>query len=211
MGLAQARLATLPAVTIAALAAAIAVYGWPALGSQLVYERGAVLDGELWRLVTGNWVHFSPAHLALDAAALAVVGLILERRGSARFALLCLVAAASVGITIHVASPELSRYGGLSGVVTAAFMYLALRGIAEPSSARWLYAVLAAALACKLGWELAGGRLPLALPGDGRFVSAPMSHLGGALAGLLFLLVERAARRRYIGLRTLSAAARAPR
>ena len=211
MGLAQARLKTIPIVTLAALAAASLVYGWPALASHLVYDRGAVLEGELWRLVTGNWVHFSLAHFALDIAALAVVGLILERRGAARFALLCLIAAASAGIAIHIASPELARYGGLSGVVTAAFVYLALRGLTEPTSARWPYALLAAALACKLGFELGGGRLALALPEDGSFVPAPMSHVGGALAGSLFLLAELGARSRRIVAPALNASARAPR
>lgn len=195
MGLAQARLNRLPFATLAALAAAATLYVWPALAPHLVYERGAVHDGQLWRLLTGSWVHFTASHLALNAAALAAVGLILERRGCARFALLCLIGAASAGIAVHVASPELARYGGLSGVVTAAFVYLALRGIAEPSSARWLYALLAAALACKLSWELAGGRLPFALPEDGSFAAAPMSHVGGALAGSLFFLFELAARR----------------
>jgi len=212
MGLAQARLGRVPVVTIAALAVATLVFCWPALVPYLVYERDAVLGGEIWRVVTGSWVHFSMPHLVIDIAALAVVGPILERRGAGRFALFCLVAAAGAGSAVHLlGGPELSRYGGLSGVVTAAFMYLALLGALEGSSMRRWYLLLAAMLACKIAWELAGGGLPFVFPEDGSFVAAPTSHLGGAIAASLFWLVELAAGARRLTAPAMPINVRAPR
>ena len=49
---------------------ALAVYLLPGVGEALVYDRSAILTGELWRLVTGHWVHFSASHLFYDVTVL---------------------------------------------------------------------------------------------------------------------------------------------
>lgn len=57
--------------------------GAPAWAVQLLhglqYDRRAVLDGELWRLLTGNLVHWSLPHFTLDLGAFFIVGLLWER------------------------------------------------------------------------------------------------------------------------------------
>ena len=54
----------LPVVTlgVVAFAAAIAICGG-GVEVALVYDRGRIIDGELWRLATCSWVHFSRSHL----------------------------------------------------------------------------------------------------------------------------------------------------
>ncbi|MFY8131142.1 MAG: rhomboid family intramembrane serine protease, partial [Burkholderiaceae bacterium] len=37
------------------------------------YDRVLVLEGEVWRLVTGVWVHLSWAHLTMNLVGLALV------------------------------------------------------------------------------------------------------------------------------------------
>ena len=45
----------------------------------LRYERSAILDGELWRLLTGHLVHGNAWHLALNVAGMGLVALLFGR------------------------------------------------------------------------------------------------------------------------------------
>ena len=51
----------------------------PAWHGVLRYERGAVLDGELWRLLTAHLIHLGLAHWALNAAGLVLCALLANR------------------------------------------------------------------------------------------------------------------------------------
>ena len=56
----------------------------------LLYDRGAILGGEIWRLITGPLVHFSGDHLFFNALLFAAAGFLIERRHTLLFAHLCL-------------------------------------------------------------------------------------------------------------------------
>src|SRR5438445_11328024 len=47
--------------------------------ARLQFDGVAIREGEWWRLLTGNLVHWSPEHFALDAVAFLVLGLLYER------------------------------------------------------------------------------------------------------------------------------------
>lgn len=177
----------IPLVTLLVVTGGIVTYVVPGLASQLVYDRTAILGGEGWRLITGNWVHFSPSHLLYDLLALGIAGWIIERRGYRNFALLCVLSALGIGTVLLAMRPEAQFYGGLSGVATGAIIYLALHGLREPAPWRWICAgvllltvgkVLVESLA---GWSLIGAT------GSVPFVPLPLSHVvGGLSAALLF-------------------------
>lgn len=190
---AQALLSTArrPVRTLAISAAALLVYFLPGLKPLLIYDRAAVAHGELWRLLTGNLVHLSNAHLTLDVAAFLIAGTIIEQRGYRHFTTLCVSAAALIGVAIYLFEPALQFYGGLSGVVTAAVVYLCLEGMTEQGSWRWLCAAMLAGLSAKLWIELASGKSLLLVIGGGNFVPVPLSHLTGAVvAVILFALLH---------------------
>ena len=46
----------------------------------LEYDRAAILHGEVWRLVTGHFVHWSVGHLAWDLLAFAILSAVCMRR-----------------------------------------------------------------------------------------------------------------------------------
>src|SRR5437868_12180397 len=46
---------------------------------ELEFERRAVLDGETWRVLTSNLVHFDRRHFLLDAGVFLVLGWMSER------------------------------------------------------------------------------------------------------------------------------------
>ncbi|MCG6932321.1 MAG: rhombosortase [Gallionella sp.] len=183
--------ARLPVRTLAICAAALLVHFVPWLGQLLIYDRSAIAHGELWRLLTGNLVHLSDAHLAMDMAAFLIAGTMIEQRGYHHFMKLCISAAALIGMAIYLFEPVLQFYGGLSGVVTAAVVYLCLQGMTEQGSWRWLCAAMLAALSAKLWFELVSGKSLLLVVGGGNFVPVPLSHLTGAVvAVILFALLH---------------------
>jgi rhomboid family GlyGly-CTERM serine protease len=84
----------------------------------LAFDRQAILAGEVWRLWTGHWVHFSNQQLLLDVSTLLLAGAIAQREFGARFITQLLVfgmPALSMGLLL--VAPELAYYRGASGVV----------------------------------------------------------------------------------------------
>ncbi len=108
-------------------------------------------------------------------------------RGSRRFAILCLASAATIGATVYVGSPELSVFGGLSGIVMAAFPYLCLDGLNESGAWRRLCQVALILLVVKmsiemtLGWSLES----FAESESPSFVPVPSAHIAGAVTALI--------------------------
>ncbi|MGE5855571.1 MAG: rhomboid family intramembrane serine protease, partial [Syntrophaceae bacterium] len=102
-------------MTVAILAVAITSYGCPPLATALLYDRGAILGGEIWRLITGPLVHFSRDHLFYNALVFAAAGFLIERRHTLLFAHLCLVAFLAGGFCLVLLSPGISVFAGLSG------------------------------------------------------------------------------------------------
>src|SRR5215467_12486112 len=107
-----------PLVTLAVLFPAIIVQLWPSVASVLVYDREQVLSGEVWRLISANWVHFSPSHFFYDALAFAMAGTLIETRRYERFGLFCLISPFVVGCAVLVFAPGTLTFGGLSGLAT---------------------------------------------------------------------------------------------
>jgi membrane associated rhomboid family serine protease len=81
-----------PGITLLLAGGAWVVAAFPGWAGGLMYDRQAILDGELWRLFTGHWVHFSTSHLVCDTLALGLVGGMLEARRTPGCGRLCLLA-----------------------------------------------------------------------------------------------------------------------
>lgn len=163
----------------------------PFLESILIYDRTAIAHGEIWRLVTGNLVHFSAAHLAYDLVALLVAGAIIETRGYRYYPALCFVAALFIGMVLYWAEPAMLYYAGLSGVATAAIVYLCLHGLTEKGAWRWVCAAALLGLGIKVGIELTFNESLLFASGSREFLPAPLSHLVGAGAALFLFVLSR--------------------
>jgi rhomboid family GlyGly-CTERM serine protease len=164
------------------LAAAVVL---PALGGQpwqeaLRYERAAVLSGDVWRLLTGHFVHGTLQHLVLNGAGLALIALLFGRDLSLRgwvLVLLASIAAIDVGFVFF--EPQLDWYVGLSGVLHGALAAGAIVWWRRQFKASAL--IVGLVLAAKLLWEQGWGALPF----SGDMPVIVDAHLYGALGGAL--------------------------
>ncbi len=173
-----------PAVTLSvvAMAALVAICGAEAEGA-LVYDRYRIADGELWRLITCNWVHFSKSHLAYDVAAFGIAGSLLEMRSHRGFGWFCLLAPGVIGASVFVTCPNLMIFGGLSGLATGAIVLLATHGLREPGPWRCICLLALAAVAMKTAMELLT-RDTVFMRGGG-LRAAPEAHIAGSVVALM--------------------------
>lgn len=149
-------------------------------GAALQYERG----GEIWRLITGQMVHWTPRMAFFDLGMLLGLGAWLEIRGDPRLAATTLaLGAIFTAVAVHL-SQDLSIYRGSSGMASALFVLAAFRIADSPD--RWTRALAVASVALfltKAAFESLAGETLFAgeLPEGVRVV--PLVHLLGGLAG----------------------------
>jgi rhomboid family GlyGly-CTERM serine protease len=192
-----------PICTLTVALTAGVVFAVPTLEALFVYNREAIAHGELWRIVTGNAVHFSAAHFALDLAGFVVGGILLEAARPRVWTILCIASAAAVGALLYLAQPHVIVYGGLSGVVTAVFIYLSLQGATSHTIYRWVYITILVALFAKSIAELVVFQPDLM---SSAFVPLPQVHAVGAAVAFLVFAGTRAPQLTAL----LSSARRAP-
>jgi rhomboid family GlyGly-CTERM serine protease len=156
------------------------------LTAVLVYDRQAVLAGELWRLWTGHLVHFSSGHLFYNLLVMAVAGCLLERGSSPRFGFFCFTAAGLIGAALLAFKPQLRIFGGLSGLAVGAVLYLAVQGIRQGGGRLTLSWMLFFLSAAKLLAEALQGEAIFAASASQSFVPVFLAHWVGALTGVLF-------------------------
>jgi len=84
----------------------------------LDYNRELIIDGEYWRLLSGNFNHTNIYHLILNLGALAVIGGLHYRYyNSVVYTSLILLLSIGVGVGILWLSPSTHLYVGLSGIL----------------------------------------------------------------------------------------------
>lgn len=143
----------------------------------LELDREAVARGEVWRLITGHWTHWTPDHLLWDSLAFLVLAVLCETRISrARLVAAVLGSALAVSAGVWFALPEIGRYRGLSGIDSALFVLLAA-SLRSPLGGLALAAFLG-----KSAWEVWTGATLFTAAGS--FVPVPLAHLIGGACGL---------------------------
>ena len=179
-----------PCASLFLAASAALVFSWPGMASLLQYDRAAIAAGEVWRLVSGHWTHYSLDHFVWDSLAFVALGIACERKSRPRF-LVCLVASAlMISLAVWLLLPEMQVYRGLSGIDSALFTFLAAvmwndgRRREQPGPQAIATACVIAFL-LKVAVELMTGN-PVFVRGMGLdAVGVPLAHIVGAGCGFL--------------------------
>jgi rhomboid family GlyGly-CTERM serine protease len=181
-------------LAMAALLAAANLPAWFGSGSvggawleALQFDRQAILHGELWRVATGSFVHWSVEHFLLDVSVFVLLGFLYERQVP-RYPWLILACTLAVGIGVFALMPELAIYRGMSGVDSGQFAAaLCVEAhLARRDRRRWLWlGPVTCIFAAKLVWELASGQLFFGTESLGNIgLPVPAAHAAGAAAAL---------------------------
>lgn len=173
-----------PLVTLSVIAGALAVYLVPGWANLFVYDRTAILSGEVWRMITAHLVHVSPSHLCYDLLAFSFAGWMIERRQRGTLVQLCGISALLVSVAVLWFAPAVRFYSGLSGVACAAVGYLALLGIRQCGAVRLVCAGALGLMVLKAVWEFATGQLLFASISGEEFIVLPIAHAVGATVGV---------------------------
>ena len=91
--------------------------------SVLQFEREGILHGEIWRLITGNFVHLSGSHALLNIAGLVLIWLLFGHcYNNATWLIVLLSSLLTTTLGLLVFNPELDWYVGLSGSLHGLFI-----------------------------------------------------------------------------------------
>jgi len=110
---------------LAIIITAIPVFVYLVLGPApewLIFDRKAVLQGEVWRLVTGHWVHSDAEHALWDIAALGILSVILDKQSRVLLIISLTLGTFGVDIWIWYINESLDYYCGLSGILNTVFI-----------------------------------------------------------------------------------------
>jgi rhomboid family GlyGly-CTERM serine protease len=174
----------------ALLLSACAVIASGSAAHHFEFDRAAIEVGQVWRLVTGHWTHWSPDHLFWDVATFGALGLLAERRSRASFLACTLSSAVAISAALWFLRPDVLTYRGLSGIDVGLFTLVATGMFRDARAARHrptaaVAVVALSAFALKLTWELAAGSALFVDAASAGFQSLPLAHaIGGAVGAL---------------------------
>jgi rhomboid family GlyGly-CTERM serine protease len=175
-----------PWATVVVASAAGAIF-WASAENRLIFERGLILHGQLWRAWTAHLVHFTPSHLWWNLAVLVPAGCWLERQWPRITRWYYLYSPPAISAALLLFDSALERYAGLSGVATGVLVLLAGLQFADGDrpDLRWFSISLLVLVAAKIGYEFLAGT-PLLVQGFDEVRNVPLAHLAGAAFGGLF-------------------------
>jgi GlpG protein len=154
---------------------------WFSLAERLDALLDTLLKGQVWRLITPDFLHFSWSHIIFNSVMLWFLGSQIEYiDGRTRLLVLALVASLlSNGLQYLVTGP---LFGGLSGVVYAIMGYCWLSQRRQPR-----FQFPPALITFALAWMVLGFTPLPNMLGMGNMANE--AHLGGFVAGLLVAVV----------------------
>jgi rhomboid protease GluP len=145
--------------------------------------RPALLDGQVWRLVTSIFIHAGLMHVAGNVVSLIFAGIFLERAmGSIWFTVCFLVSGIAGGITSAVYHPATVAVGASSGIFGLWGVLLVL-GLTKSKHTTVPFRPVLTFAAITIGYNLLLGLASAGIDNA--------AHLGGLAAGVIFGVAAR--------------------
>jgi rhomboid family GlyGly-CTERM serine protease len=149
----------------------------------MVYNRAAIAQGELWRLLTGHFVHCDFSHLAWNLMPLLLIAGLLEQRLGARVtAGVTLVSCLGVSIWLWFTQTDLPLYCGLSGMLYG--LLAVLLATLRQESRHPAIPLIGMAALLKIIFEIASRQ---AVFTHLSWAGLPGAHGAGMAAGIIYL------------------------
>jgi rhomboid family GlyGly-CTERM serine protease len=180
-----------PLIILAFLGPSLAIAASPTITSLLIYDRVAVEQGEIWRLFTCQFVHYSPSHLFWNLAVTVAVASLLEMERHIRWRAPVAASLLLIGPALHILEPGMQLFCGLSGPATTMTVCLCLSRFQNATEAKWVWATTLALLAGKVFIEFRVRSPLFATAKTIEFQVVPLAHLIGGAIGFFCLAGRR--------------------
>lgn len=177
-----------PCVTLLLTLTAALIHLSFSLRLQLLYDRSALIQHDLWRLLTCHWVHLSWDHLFWSAMTFLGLGSVCEMMDRNKFLVTVGISALLIPISIWWGMPDLKIYGGLSGLDCALYallMVLLIRREIRSGNRVWpaFFSIMLAGLIAKIIYETVTGMTLFVSNNHAGMVPVPLAHLVGGIVG----------------------------
>ncbi len=181
----------LPIVTLLILAVSSLSYLSPFAAGMFIYDRELILHGQLWRLLTCVFVHFSADHFFYNALVVGAAGWLIERNQRLAVGIQGAIAAVSGSLFLLLARREVGFYGGLSGLAVMMVVYLGLGEAKSGGPAALWWRALLAGVVIKIIFEVMTGSYVFVVAEAEKFVVLPSMHLIGGLTALVSFIMRQ--------------------
>lgn len=151
----------------------------------LYFSADDIAGGQIWRIVSGHFIHADLKHLLWNCLGLAVLGTLIELHSRAQWWAALIVGIASVSALLLSPFSQLENYCGLSGVLNT--LLLVLIWLEWRLTRSWLMVVIACGSIAKVVVEVYLGESLLTN------ISWPpyaWSHAAGLAGGLIIICLQ---------------------
>lgn len=152
----------------------------------LTFERELIIQGQWWRLVTGQWVHWGLGHVVMNVAGVWLVWLLFAEYASGwRYGVVIVFIAVASNLGMFWFDPKVEYYVGFSGTLYGLFAWGGVQDIRHKVPFGWLLLV---AVVAKVVYDLMFGAVSITgVSADNLAVAA---HFYGVVGGVMIGLVS---------------------
>lgn len=154
----------------------------PVFFNHLVFLKGAI-EQQLWRCLTGHFVHCNVEHLFWDVVALVILGSAIELKSRGDLLLSLFISCVSVSLWLLWGEPRLQTYCGLSGALNGMLVMAAVTYWQETKNK--MYLMIIAATIGKIILELTTHQTIFTNLAS---QAVPGAHAAGMVGGLGYVL-----------------------
>ncbi|MCK5682925.1 rhombosortase [bacterium] len=178
----------IPCASIILSLIAVLFYLIPGSLKLFEYNKLAIGNGQIWRLITCHFTHFTTSHFFWDFLTFFFLAIFCELQGSKRFMFTTLVSVFLISISLWFIDPTLMYYRGLSGLCSALYILFALICLSNAKKNLGGQAIAYMFIfffIVKTLYELSLTSTVFVSSLGVGVVPIPLSHLVGAIAGLI--------------------------